>query len=42
MDAVAQAGADAFTVGTAVFDRIFAPENRTLAGQLKAIRAACA
>ena len=42
VDAVAQAGADAFTVGTAVFDRIFAPENRTLAGQLKAIRAACA
>ncbi|MCX7354167.1 MAG: hypothetical protein NTY59_04910 [Alphaproteobacteria bacterium] len=42
VDAVADAGADAFTVGTAVFDRIFAPEDRTLAGQLRAIRAACA
>lgn len=40
--AVGEAGADAFTVGTAVFDRIFAPQDRTLTGQLQAIRAACA
>lgn len=42
VDAVAEAGANAFTVGTAVFDRVFAPDDRTLSGQLKAIRAACA
>jgi hypothetical protein len=39
--ALRAAGADAFTVGSAVFDRAFAPDQSTLTGQLKAIMAAC-
>lgn len=39
--AIAAAGADAFTVGTAVFDKVFAVGEDTLAGQCKAILRAC-
>ncbi len=39
--ALRAAGADAFTIGSAVFDRTFAPDQPTLAGQVAAIMAAC-
>lgn len=39
--AVASAGADAFTIGSAAFDRSFAPRLETLADQLRAIMDAC-
>ena len=39
--AAAEAGADAFTIGTAVFERAFAPGVPTLEGQLEAVLAAC-
>lgn len=38
---LAQAGADAFTVGTAVFDGSFAPGGRSVAFQCRQILAAC-
>jgi hypothetical protein len=40
--ALAAAGVDAFTVGSAAFDGSFAPGERTLRGQLKAVLDACA
>ena len=42
IQAVAAAGADAFTIGTAVFDATFAPQSDTLADQVRAIIDACA
>ncbi|MEX2648365.1 MAG: hypothetical protein WD673_05055 [Alphaproteobacteria bacterium] len=40
--ALAGAGADAFTIGSAAFDGSFAPRQGALASQLRAILAACA
>jgi hypothetical protein len=40
--ALAEAGADAFTVGTAALAGVFSPHKLTLAGQLEEILAACA
>ena len=42
IQAVAAADADAFTIGTAVFDATFAPQSDTLADQVRAIIDACA
>lgn len=42
IDSLAAAGADAFTVGSAVFDGTFAPGKESLHGQLAAILDACA
>jgi hypothetical protein len=39
--AVAAAGADAFTIGSAVFDRAFVPAEDSLRGQIVDILAAC-
>ncbi|HTL37717.1 MAG TPA: hypothetical protein VL326_31515 [Kofleriaceae bacterium] len=39
--ALKEAGADAFTVGSAAFDRSFAPGVESLSGQLKAVLDAC-
>lgn len=39
--AVADAGADAFTVGSAIFDRTFASGGPTVAGQCRGILEAC-
>jgi hypothetical protein len=39
--ALAAAGADAFTIGSAVFDGSFAPTHGSLRGQLRAILDAC-
>jgi len=39
--AVAAAGADAFTIGSAVFDRTFVPAEDSLRGQIVDILAAC-
>ncbi len=41
IDALALAGADAFTVGSSVFDGSFAPANGSLRGQIAAIVEAC-
>lgn len=40
--ALSDAGADAFTVGTAAFEGLFSPHKLTLEGQLEEILAACA
>ncbi len=40
--AVAKAGADAFTVGTAVFDGSYSPNSGSIRSQLKAVLADCA
>jgi len=40
--ALAAAGVDAFTVGSAAFDGSFAPHDRSLRAQLKAVLDACA
>jgi len=40
--AIADAGADAFTVGSAAFERVFAPDSDDLGTQLMSIIAACA
>jgi hypothetical protein len=42
IDALAEAGVDAFTIGSAVFDCAFSPEKRSLRGQIEDILAACA
>ena len=42
IDALAEAGADAFTIGSAVFECAFSPEKRSLRGQIEDILAACA
>ena len=42
IQAVAAAGANAFTIGTAVFDGSFAPQSETLTDQVRAIIDACA
>jgi len=42
IDVLAEAGVDAFTIGSAVFERAFSPGNRSLEGQIEAILAACA
>lgn len=42
IDALAQAGVDAFTIGSAVFDRAFSPAKGSLRGQVEDILAACA
>ena len=39
--AIAEAGADAFTIGTAAFDNVFAPEGKTVAYQCERILEAC-
>ncbi|MDP6954135.1 MAG: HisA/HisF-related TIM barrel protein, partial [Alphaproteobacteria bacterium] len=39
--AIADAGADAFTIGTAAFDGSFSPRKGALASQLRDIMAAC-
>ena len=40
--AIAEAGADAFTIGSAVFDGSYAPDKGSLAAQLEAVQADCA
>jgi hypothetical protein len=40
--AVAAAGADAFTIGSAVFDGSYSPRNGSIRSQLKAVLADCA
>jgi hypothetical protein len=40
--AIAEAGADAFTIGSAVFDGSYAPDKGSLAAQLAAVQADCA
>jgi hypothetical protein len=40
--AIAAAGADAFTIGSAVFDGSYAPHMGTIASQLAAVQADCA
>jgi hypothetical protein len=40
--AIAEAGADAFTIGSAVFDGSYAPDMGALASQLAAVQADCA
>jgi hypothetical protein len=40
--AIAEAGADAFTIGSAVFDGSYAPDMGSLASQLAAVQADCA
>lgn len=40
--AVAKAGADAFTIGTAVFDGSYSPNSGSIRSQLKAVLADCA
>jgi thiamine monophosphate synthase len=42
IDALGQAGVDAFTIGSAVFERTFSPANGSLRGQIEDILAACA
>jgi thiamine monophosphate synthase len=42
IDALAEAGVDAFTIGSAVFECAFSPEKRSLRGQIEDILAACA
>lgn len=42
IQALARAGADAFTVGSAVFEHAFAPGHENIIAQLEAIQAACA
>jgi len=42
IDALAEAGVDAFTIGSAVFERVFSPDNGTVRGQIEDIIAACA
>ena len=42
IDALAQAGVDAFTIGSAVFERVFSPDNGTVRGQIEDIIATCA
>jgi hypothetical protein len=39
--ALQEAGADAFTIGTAIFDRSFSPRKGDLRGQLQDVLAAC-
>jgi hypothetical protein len=41
IEEIASAGADAFTIGTAVFDYTFTPGLNSVEGQLKNILAAC-
>jgi hypothetical protein len=41
IDALAQAGADAFTIGSAVFNGTFSPARRSLRGQILGILDAC-
>jgi hypothetical protein len=41
IDALREAGADAFTIGSAIFDGSFAPGIPTLCGRLKAVIDAC-
>ena len=40
--AIADAGADAFTIGTAVFDGSYSPTRGSIRSQLKAVLADCA
>jgi hypothetical protein len=40
--AIAEAGADAFTIGSAMFDGSYAPDMGSLASQLAAVQADCA
>jgi len=42
ISAIAEAGADAFTIGSAVFDGSYAPDKGSLASQLAAVQADCA
>jgi len=42
IDALAKAGVDAFTIGSAVFECAFSPGKRSLREQIEAILAACA
>lgn len=42
IDVLAEAGVDAFTVGSAVFERAFSPGDETLRGQIEDILSACA
>jgi hypothetical protein len=42
IDALAEAGVDAFTIGSAAFECAFSPEKRSLRGQIEDILAACA
>jgi hypothetical protein len=42
IQALAEAGVDAFTIGSAAFDCAFSPEKRSLRGQIEDILAACA
>jgi pentose-5-phosphate-3-epimerase len=42
IQALAEAGADAFTIGTAVFDGSYAPDKGSILSQLAAIDADCA
>jgi len=42
IDALAEAGVDAFTIGSAAFECAFSPEKRSLKGQIEDILAACA
>jgi hypothetical protein len=39
--ALAEAGADAFTIGTAIFDGTFAPREEALVAQLRSVLAVC-
>ena len=41
IDALAKAGVDAFTIGSAVFECAFSPEKRSPRGQIEDILAAC-
>ena len=41
IDALARAGVDAFTIGSAVFERAFSPGGQTLREQIEAVLAAC-
>jgi pentose-5-phosphate-3-epimerase len=42
IDALAKAGVDAFTIGSAVFDCAFSRGKRSLRGQIEDVLAACA
>jgi hypothetical protein len=42
IDALAEAGVDAFTIGSAAFECAFSPEKRSLREQIEDILAACA
>jgi hypothetical protein len=41
IEALAAAGVDAFTIGSAVFDGSFSPANGSLRSQIRAVLAAC-